>query len=552
MTDGGSIEISPNPPSPVDESPAPAERRRPRPLHPFLFAAYPVLFLLAHNVSQVPLGDALTPLLAVLGATAVLLGAGWLLVRDLPRVAVVVSATVLLFLSFGQIREALPVSFSERTSPELLLSAAVALVIAVVTVAVFRPGPGIRRATGVLNVLTAGLVLLQLLTIAAFRIGERPSQAAEAAVAMSEAGSSDARDIYLIVPDRYPSEEVLRTYYGFDNSGFTQALGERGFYVADGATANYPKTPHSLSAALTMDYLDHLPADSGDWNIVYDLLRGSPVAEFLMEQGYTYVFIGSRYHALTADPAAHVNIRYDPFSEFSRIFAESTMLWPLAELLGFDELDPRKVEYRRTLFQFDRAAEVPETAGPTFTFMHLYVPHDPFIFDADGSYVPEDLQRSRTYADGFTRMVRFGNDKLLELVDTLLSGPEEEHPIILIQSDEGPGPAGWRWGRPGHYDWTQARMPTLRKKLGILGAYYLPGSDGGMMYPEITPVNLFRVLFDEYFATSLGRLEDRNYIFPNELEPYRFIEITDVLARREPLRHAVERRLGPRSEQGEG
>lgn len=541
----------------MDDRPNQARKGQLRPLHPFLFAAYPVLFLLAHNVSQVSVTDALVPLALVLGAAGVLLASGRVLFRDALRPGIVVTAGMLLFLSYGQVLEAV----REKTvagaplDREPLLFAAAALVLALVAVMAFRPRARLVRVTRTLNVVSAALVVLQVVTIAGFHLGERPARQAAGPAADLQLGAATAdgaRDIYFIVPDRYPSERVLRTYYDFDNSDFIGGLRDRGFYVADDATANYPKTPHSLGAALNLGYLDHLPEDSGDWNLVYDLLRGSEAARFLVDRGYTYVFIGSRYHALTEDPDAHVNIRYDPFSEFSRIFAESTMLWPLATSIGLDELDPRKVEYRRTLFQFDRAAEVPELEGPTFTFMHLFVPHNPFIFDADGSYVPEEVDRPRTFADSFIRMVRFGNTKLLELVDELLSGPEEDHPIILIQSDEGPGPAFWRSARPGKYDWTQARMPTLEKKFGILSAYYLPGSDGGMMYPEITPVNLFRVLFDEYFGTSLGRLEDRNHIFPNELEPYRFIDITDVLARREPLRDAVERRLGPRADPGDG
>jgi len=71
----------------------------------------------------------------------------------------------------------------------------------------------------------------------------------------------------------------------------------------------------------------------------------------------------------------------------------------------------------------------------------------------------------------------------------------------------------------------------LQEKFGILSAYYLPGVDPeeAGLYPSITPVNQFRVLFNEYFGLDLPIVPDRNYIFPNQGNLYDFIDVTDRL-----------------------
>ena len=67
----------------------------------------------------------------------------------------------------------------------------------------------------------------------------------------------------------------------------------------------------------------------------------------------------------------------------------------------------------------------------------------------------------------------------------------------------------------------------LRKKTGILNAYYLPDVDKSVLYPSITPVNSFRVIFNLYFNTDFELLPDEIYVFADSDHPYRFINMTE-------------------------
>ena len=51
----------------------------------------------------------------------------------------------------------------------------------------------------------------------------------------------------------------------------------------------------------------------------------------------------------------------------------------------------------------------------------------------------------------------------------------------------------------------------LKERISIFNAYYLPGHALQFLYDSITPVNSFRIIFDHYFGTNLGVLEDKTY-----------------------------------------
>ena len=68
----------------------------------------------------------------------------------------------------------------------------------------------------------------------------------------------------------------------------------------------------------------------------------------------------------------------------------------------------------------------------------------------------------------------------------------------------------------------------LRQKMSILNAYFFPDGDYDDLYQEITPVNTFRVIFNQYLGTDLEILEDRSY-YSTWQRPYRFVDVTDEI-----------------------
>jgi hypothetical protein len=91
------------------------------------------------------------------------------------------------------------------------------------------------------------------------------------------------------------------------------------------------------------------------------------------------------------------------------------------------------------------------------------------------------------------------NERIVETIDDILAGSSEP-PVILLFADHGSA---------SRIDWTDtepedADPALLLERTGILFATLTPGMEG--VYPEDpSPVDLFRLLFDAYFATDFGR-----------------------------------------------
>jgi hypothetical protein len=76
--------------------------------------------------------------------------------------------------------------------------------------------------------------------------------------------------------------------------------------------------------------------------------------------------------------------------------------------------------------------------------------------------------------------------------------------VIILQGDHGIG-------------------DVMKNKMSILNAYYLPGGGDEGLYPTISPVNTFRVVFNEYFGEQYGLLEDKSFYSTGkifDLAPY--------------------------------
>lgn len=512
-----------------------------RVLHPPLIAAFPVIFLFSQNAEWVRPGKVVWPLLTVVASTIALLTLGRLLFGDLRRAGITASMLALLFLSYGHVWTGLAgKSFAGMVFGRDLFLIPLWAVLGTIAVVFARCVQSLDEVTRAFNAAALALIAFSLFSagtaVRAHSTPASPRLAKGATMAPTIEGRSlgTQRDVYYLVFDRYARGDILRQHYSFDNSHFISFLQSKGFYVADQSVSNYPKTPHSLAASLNMRYLDGLSTDPGqdssDWGPLFRMMSGSDVARFFQAQGYRYVHIGGWWEPTSHDPSADVSYRYSRRSEFTRALLQTTLIHPAAKRLGFlEELDFRRVTYNEALFQFETVLDTPKQKGPSFVFAHFLVPHEPFRFDRDGRYVTENQQRARQYETNYTDQLVFTNRRIMELVDRLLDVPEDQKPIIIIQSDEGPQPFGIEWGG-GSTRWTKASDTALKIKFSILNAYYLPDIDQADLYPTITPVNSFRVLLRNYFGSDLDLLPDRSFIYVGVPQPYVFEEVSDRIS----------------------
>ena len=497
-------------------------------VHPLLFASFPVVFVWAHNLDQgVTLLQGLTALAAAMSFSVVVFCLLRLFLKDWSRSAVAASVIVILFLTLGRIGALLGV----RGGPLEVFLVVELLILSLVAIEAVRKIRPPEVLTRTLNLISIVLVTLNIVPIVAVQestaAGFRFPSVTER---LDPSASGPERDVYYLVFDRYAGAETLSNLYGFDNSGFYKWLSDHGFEVTKDALANYPQTSHSLASSLNMSYLDDLARaqgeDSSAWTPIRGTLHDSAIARTFESMGYKYEHIGSWWEATAADPTADDNYVYGTYTEFLGTFLRTTAIPSIERLFpGTPSLE--REEWNRVHFQMRALGEIASDREPTFTFAHFLLPHTPYIFHADGSFVPPDP--NRPIEEAYIDQLKYTN-KVIEQVVTELQAGSGPAPIIVIQSDEGPHPpAHDQWGEELMLSWARASDVELGRKLRILNAYYLPGDPAIKPYPTITPVNTFRMILDDYFDGSLPLLPDRTYVFTDFDHPYRFEDVTDRL-----------------------
>jgi len=263
-----------------------------------------------------------------------------------------------------------------------------------------------------------------------------------------------------------------------------------------------------------MNYLDQLGVDfnqeTRDLRSVDPLLKNSAVRTFLADQGYETVAFETGYFFTEFKNAetyytSQTNTLFSTYiTPFEYLFLENSAFRIIFDTQT-DFMDhyfsklvfPFTEQEMRVRNVFEKLPKVAEIAGPKFVFVHLDIPHHPFIFLPDGSinpdrrfypgvYMPEQKELMN---EGYLNQIQYVNSEIIPIIDALLEKSQQK-PIIILQGDHG----------------LQAG-----DRLAILDAIYLPDGNNVEFYSSMSPVNTFRVIFNQYFDTKYPLLQDISY-----------------------------------------
>lgn len=516
-------------------------------LHPFLFALYTVLFLYGRNISEYPETVIFVPIFFSFLFAAVTLFLARIFLRRFEKAALVSSVVVLLCLSYSRflgLFKELNIHIGGIVIPhEVIVFLGSLFVCSVSVYGVRRYKKQLHKLNELFLVSSLILLVFPLYTISAFeaktgRVFTIDFASFLPTISLLQPGKKEP-DIYYFIFDRYAGQRSLSEQYNFDNSAFLTFLKNNGFYVATEATANYPKTFLSLGSSLNYEYLDYLTektngGESPDESIVTPLIRNNNVIKFLKERGYSYVHIGPGWTPTSINPNADTiyifkDGLYPRADEFTTGFLNTTIAAPLFQYMFRDTSavseDPENNDHRkRVLYEFNAIEQAIPLPGPKFVFMHVLFPHDPFVFGKECQPIPESEVKKHDHVTNYLNQLTCANSKIMATISDILVRSKTQ-PIIIVQSDEGPFPMNVPI--PENQSWGTAETSSLKEKFPILSVYYLPGVSTKELYPSITPVNSFRVVFNAYFGTNLPLLPDRNYIYQDKYNYYKFIDVTD-------------------------
>jgi len=484
------------------------------PLHPFLFAVYPILALLAVNISEVEASSGWRPLLLSVLAAGLITLAFYAIFHDWKRAALLSTIVLILFYSYGHayiLLKGINIGefylFRHRTLIPLWIVLGGFLVWWV-----SRKSFRIQTATSTLNLVGLFLLILPVFQLTFFLLQSRSSQSEPSAAALSLEAGVGPPDIYYIILDGYGRSDVLKNEYSYDNSDFLNTLRDLGFYIAECSQSNYAQTQLSLASSLNFNYIDALSdrfvPGSNDRTGLDALIHHSAVRESLEKAGYQTVAFATGFLATElrdADYYLSPEESVGALNEFENLLLETTFARLLQDTNRFGlQASGSELFRARTLFTLDALDKLSYIQRPKFVFVHLIVPHPPYVFGPTGGPVePAEVGTTKTQegASHYRDQVIYINSRMAEILPEIIEHSATP-PIILLQGDHGP---------------TVASSP--RSRMSNLSAYFLPGVDTA--YPTITPVNIFRIIFNEYFGQDLELLEDVS-LYSDYTDPFNF------------------------------
>jgi hypothetical protein len=491
------------------------------PLIPSLLAAFPLLSLFAQNQSELELSVLWWPLALCTAAAVAVYGVFMLLTKHPAKSAALASLVVLAFFYFGL--------FADKASGWGLgqwwfLALWVALLV-IGFAAILRTRRDLASLTVILGVGAAVLALPQAAGIARYQANHPSLSASDSRLwptaLRKPVPPSGARppDIYVLIPDDYARTDVLKQYFHYDNTAFIRQLKKRGFVISEQIRSPYADSESNIAAALNMDYLSAFPRvlgkSSEDVRPVKRVMEDNRASRLLESLGYRYVHLDTddvTYAGDNPDISA-----LGPPDGFPNLWMRNSVLRLAGGTLGFNEAATNQ-RFRDSIGSvFSKLAAVPAQPGPKFVVFHTLLPHDPYIFGAQGQRVtfPGQSDESLASAAGrayYLRQLQYSSRKILEAVDRIFARSKTP-PVVLIQADEGfqanPEPFG------------EAAMNDIRVK--GFGAFHLPGRGrAGVPQPPNT-VNSLRFVMNQYLGTHYEMLRSASY--PEGDLPYDFQEM---------------------------
>lgn len=519
---------------------APARLQEVPAIHPFLIALLPVVQLYAANVDFALSRDVLQLIVGLLALTTLLLLLLRFVVPGWGGRALVTSALIGVFFHFSLIQDALAaLGLGAALAAALALLVGVALVAAAWWVA--RDGRLLEPLTQLLN-MGAGILLIFFSINILFYfqaparndwLGVAEAMVADTLVSEAEvdpAARAAAPDIYYIILDGYGRPDILQALYDLDGSAFLGYLDSQGFQIPSHSRANYPRTDLSLLASLNMQYIDRLAASPSAKEVsngfanyapIQYLVENNSVVRSLDNLGYEFILISSGYAFIGTHQNPRADYCYCGNAPRSLMFTEIFNRTPLV-LIPSETLMPHTAHREKVRYAFEQLRSMPDRPGPQFVFAHILVPHPPFVFNAEGAAVGNEVPFSledashyegstEMYLEGYAAQVRFVDRQLQQVAEAILARSGTP-PIIIFQGDHGPGLL---------WDWEDFDNSYVPERMSIFAAYHLPGASPPTMPDDMTPVNTFRILFNSYFGTDFEMLPNRSFTTGWEI-PYEY------------------------------
>ncbi|MBS4015185.1 MAG: hypothetical protein KGZ86_01945 [Candidatus Latescibacteria bacterium] len=318
--------------------------------------------------------------------------------------------------------------------------------------------------------------------------------------------SASYPDIYYIVFDEMAGFEVIRRYWEHDSvNEFVEYLTANGFFVAENSHANAPSTMNEMARRLNYEIFPYTPDSRGEQYLLeQQAIINNKSMQYLKMLGYTTIV----YSELNSDflfaamPPINADIVYKQpenykatdskmvLDDFIVLVLRNTLAIPWLEQV--DIANPSLEQHKQMIFFTIESVPALDIPSPKFIYVHLAVPHTPFLFDQYGRLLePRDYYNWDKYLGQHIYSLRLAKT----LLDGILNSADPANPpVIIFQSDHGARNlegTNYLQNYPDEY------------KTWIVNAFLLPGCGDAPLTQDMNPINTFPIVFNCYFDARI-------------------------------------------------
>ena len=483
--------------------------------HPILFGIFPVISLFESNMKFTSILEIILPSIIIIAMIIPIWIFLKIIIKNNQKSAFIISLSLILFFTYGPIFFAIDdvtINGEDIGRHRYLMIPFLGIWIVGITFFI-KTKKEIKNMTTITNFISLIIIVVMLFSIITYNLESSYSVKIKE-FEIKEIGNKIITfpDIYYIILDGYPGKTSLKTISGYDNQNFIDNLEKQGFFIQEKSYVNYQHTFLSIPSILNMKYLNDIAGDLNATNnqaIPYEIGSNNEVMNFIKSQGYITVSFDSGWGFTRDMKSADLKLCGDNKifnSEFMITLVKNSMLNPIYVKV----FETNKAE--ATLCIFDELTKIKEKIDqPIFVFAHIFSPHPPYIFGANGEI--RDLENidphletsSNLDKEAFVNQLVFINKKITEVVNQLLDS--ENQPVIIIQSDHG---TAFLFEGNGN-NWVNPTNEMIKERTDSINFIFLPKNTTNIFSESITPVNTFPILFNHYFGTDFKILEDKIY-----------------------------------------
>tara|TARA_A100001037_G_scaffold80950_1_gene73059 strand:- start:165 stop:1682 length:1518 start_codon:yes stop_codon:yes gene_type:complete len=490
----------------------------------FFFATLPVLFIFTDNMNEVPFLDLFLPLFS----SVLIITIFWLILilfLDRKKSALICSLFIFIIILFAYVRGGLV--YHELIELRFLASNLIlgpifgGLTIALIIYILKKEFPlKVHQTFDLMSIVIVAFLFSQ---IGLFLTNDQSFDEAQKLlnVPIFETNQNTPKpNVFLILLDAYSGNMLLKEDFDYDNSKFLDQLRERGFFVKDRSFSNYPNTELSMPSIMNMNYLDFLSElhgeDSNDMRLAQKLWNENKVMQVFDANGYhIFAFEGRQG---TSSEMVTETLCTLPFNYNRELIVSLSQFYiPISSIR--EKINEDR-QYDTVNCVLDTTKNFQTNKEPFYMHMHVRLPHQPFVFDAEGNrnYAASEIgQRfDERFKDAYLEQLIFTNSKTIEIIDSIqLRDPST---VIILMSDHA-GRFGIDWENPSELD--------LYRAFNNLFAVSFPGKELSNT-DKFSTVNIFRIFFNTYLDSDYELLDDR-YIWYSPAKPFLQTDVTNLI-----------------------